>query len=738
MDLTSIRWFHRSLTWLQALLGRLATTARRWSDGPLWKQRFRRARLWLLQLPERLVASVLNGLRALWHAVRALGRRIWMWRLGPVLFWTAAAGAVLLVLMGLAMSFVVLYPSSQVARSRPGAEIVYLDQGWGPAASSPLRQAFYYTAQGTSLEQMRYAWMVHLEQAGSREKFIAPDHMRALGFFVDNIVTPANPDQLPVGFARHFNRSLNQDVVDITCAACHTGELNYTSNGTPLAIRIDGGQAMHAFTSPAIGQFGLTLVSAMAATLLNPVKFDRFSRNVLGERYAEGHKMQLRLEFATVLYRMLAQAIGDRWRHLYPVEEGFGRTDAIGRISNRVFARELDDSNYLVGNAPVSYPAIWDITKFDWVQYTGSVSQPLARNLGESLGVGADIALADGYQRPLPLEQRFTSSTIIDNLVAIEETVRKLEPPRWPDQILGLIDPVKREAGRKLYSALCARCHEPCVKSIAETKVEMPLKNPPAEPLWHVNLFPVAVVGTDPKAALNFVNHRVNLTKTGLTTEEMRRRIGALLQERQDRMVANGLAKPASGDCEIQQALDGINIQSASIGAGLNYVDILLRERYFKDTRMSKQQEQFYEGFGALDLPQVKLVYKARPLAGVWATAPYLHNGSVPTLYELLLPASQRSKKFFISRLDFDPVRVGLVGQPLDRYGFWFDTSIEGNQNIGHEFRAGYSGEPANGVIGPELTDEQRWDIIEYLKTHVEDPMPCMTYKPAPPLVPCQ
>jgi hypothetical protein len=267
--------------------------------------------------------------------------------------------------------------------------------------------------------------------------------------------------------------------------------------------------------------------------------------------------------------------------------------------------------------------------------------------------------------------------------------------------------------------------------------VEMPLKKPPADPLWRMNLIPVEMVGTDPKAARNFVNHRVNLTKTGITTEQMRERLGAMLQEQNERRKKNGLGTP-SADCEIKQQLDAINIQSASIGAGLNYVGILLRERFFRDYKISPEQQLVLDGYGAIDLPQVKLVYKARPLAGVWATAPYLHNGSVPTLYEMLIPASQRTKKFFISRMYFDPVRVGLAGQPLSAHGFWFDTSIMGNQNIGHEFRAGYSGRPENGVIGPELTENERWDIIEYLKTHVDEPGPCKAPKPDPPPVPCQ
>jgi hypothetical protein len=143
-----------------------------------------------------------------------------------------------------------------------------------------------------------------------------------------------------------------------------------------------------------------------------------------------------------------------------------------------------------------------------------------------------------------------------------------------------------------------------------------------------------------------------------------------------------------------------------------------------------QEMRELVEGYGALDIPQVIKVYKARPLAGVWATAPYLHNGSVPNLYEMLVPRERRSRRFFISRMNFDPVMVGLVKDKMADKGFWFDTFIPGNLNIGHEFRAGYGGHgpgstPSPGVIGPELTEDERWALIEYLKIHEDNPAPC-------------
>jgi len=94
-------------------------------------------------------------------------------------------------------------------------------------------------------------------------------------------------------------------------------------------------------------------------------------------------------------------------------------------------------------------------------------------------------------------------------------------------------------------------------------------------------------------------------------------------------------------------------------------------------------------------------VYKAGPLWGIWATAPYLHNGSVPSLYQLLLPANQRVKKFWVGNREFDPVNVGF---DITTGTFELDTMVPGSRNTGHEY-------------GTHITDEERWQLIEYLKT---------------------
>ena len=122
-------------------------------------------------------------------------------------------------------------------------------------------------------------------------------------------------------------------------------------------------------------------------------------------------------------------------------------------------------------------------------------------------------------------------------------------------------------------------------------------------------------------------------------------------------------------------------------------------------------------GYRELPIPRLpENVYKAAPRDGVWATPPFMHNGSVPNLYEMLLPANERTKKFYVGR-EFDPVKVGL--DTSGKSGkFLLDTELRGNSNAGHSFENGPRG---SGVIGPLLSEEQRWALVEYLKSIPEE-----------------
>jgi hypothetical protein len=102
--------------------------------------------------------------------------------------------------------------------------------------------------------------------------------------------------------------------------------------------------------------------------------------------------------------------------------------------------------------------------------------------------------------------------------------------------------------------------------------------------------------------------------------------------------------------------------------------------------------------------------YANQPLDGVWLRAPYLHNGSVPTLRDLLNAAAARPKVFHRGYDVYDPKNVGFrtdVAKEGGRRFFAYDTTLPGNGNGGHEGRA----------YGTELSADEKNALLEYLKT---------------------
>jgi hypothetical protein len=92
--------------------------------------------------------------------------------------------------------------------------------------------------------------------------------------------------------------------------------------------------------------------------------------------------------------------------------------------------------------------------------------------------------------------------------------------------------------------------------------------------------------------------------------------------------------------------------------------------------------------------------YWAATLAGVWARSPYLHNGSVRTMQQLLTAPAERAKKFHRGSRAYDEGNLGYT----DEGAYVLDAATSGNSNSGHDY-------------GTKLTTQEKQDLIEYLKT---------------------
>lgn len=155
------------------------------------------------------------------------------------------------------------------------------------------------------------------------------------------------------------------------------------------------------------------------------------------------------------------------------------------------------------------------------------------------------------------------------------------------------------------------------------------------------------------------------------------------------------------------------NYNTALQGAEPSYAKMLavgsqkLEQRAFELAKISPEAQKkmagWHEGVPTVWIQTKDKGYFTRPLLGLWATAPYLHNGSVPTLYDLLQPAANRPKKFALGQREYDPKKVGFV-EDVAKPSWTFNATLPGNLNTGHEF-------------GTKLSEDDKWSLIEYLKT---------------------
>ena len=532
----------------------------------------------------------------------------------------------------------------------------YLEQNW----ESSDRDFFYYTDQGSRL--LPYDIFLHLEQADSEEPFRSAANMLRFGF-IPGLQSERNPDGLAVGFTR------NEDFVGPTCAACHTQQIKYAGK----IIRIDGGQAMADFPL-----FLASLVKAMQASLSNPGKFERLQLRVLGENASEKEIAKLRKR----LQSSYEERKDYNRRNHSEVAYGFSRIDAFGAILNKGLYLSGVKDNFNSPNAPTSYPYIWDTPQHDYVEWNGSQTNSslgaLARNVGEVIGVFGEIEVETKKWLGF-IDGGYPSSVQAGNLRELEKVVAKLQSPLWP-VIFPELDEGLTIEGRELFVKHCQSCHQDIDRRDPNRRIK-------------VRMSSLEKIGTDALMARNAVE----------------------LQGYSGRL--EGLPRfYAAGDAFTKQAA-ALYIVNNVMGGVLknNFLQVLLAKRdaaalgHPEELHPPKYLDGELVERGKEVANETLLAYKARPLNGIWATAPYMHNGSIPNLYETLLPVSERSSGFYIGSLEYDAEKVGYVDEASEN-AFYFDTGLQGNSNAGHEYFAGpYGTQP--------FTEREIEALLEYLKT---------------------
>jgi hypothetical protein len=564
----------------------------------------------------------------------------------------------------------------------------YLPQNW----SETDRQWFYTTPQGSKL--IKYSWALNLERASDETLFFA-DGLAHLGY-LPNPKSAVNPDGLPVGFVK--DTSLLGNDLGMTCAACHTNQIEY--QGT--AYRIDGGPTdgdLFGF----LAEMGESL-TATSASRTSP-KFLRFAKRVLGSHnnFIARDALYRELKKYTSYFTTFVDDT------LPTTQWGRARADAFGAIFNRVTVIDLKiPANNRTPNAPVSYPFLWDTSWHNVVQWNGSAPNQLAilrlaRNVGEVLGVFANIKI----EKPHFLHWYYESTAKRINLLEIEDRLAKLRSPKWPDAFPP-IDAAKAAQGQVIYANQCVSCHAV------------------ATPGQHqdVTMTPLATVGTDPamvtvaanrQAATGVLNGVKKLILLGdefgptaaAGTITFNAVIGAILSPIPSDWF---LGAPSTAKTETARITSSTRSGEGSendlrqdLLSAAHRISSKTSDRTAKTTDPVKLDLDQAAQALAQAPPSSGLAYKARPMDGIWATAPYLHNGSVPTLRDLFTPEASRPKTFYVGSRAFDPTNVGF-STTQGPGTFPFDTAIPGNSNLGHTW-------------GTSLTPADVDALIEYLKS---------------------
>ncbi len=534
--------------------------------------------------------------------------------------------------------------------------MVWLANGWSDAE----RAEYYHLPEGSEL--MPYTLLANLVSVRTGKPFF--QQMDRFGF-LDDSVGADNPHGLPVGITAGPSRNASARGLEMSgfnCAACHVGEITYRGK----RLRIDGAPALINLQG-----YQIEFADSLNATLNEPRKLlalviamekDRNAADTPSLDSATGYlndpsvksagdaaakstadpnfhsvpsstadtadRAAPRLSFPERLKNDIAflKARLEYVNHgkliVDGTEPGPGRVDAFGAARNLLFS-----SQAVKMQSPVSFPFLWDVPDTTqqragetarWIHYDGNTNSILERNIGQALGMGAVFD-----------PKTYESTLRIANLHRLEVLIHKLQPPKWPADVLGPIDEAKAKTGEQIFKDTCQGCHQDRLYALVE-------------------------IGTDPNRANSF-----------------------------GRAVGN---KPFPA--AVAPILSG------------------LKKRAFQDDGIPLAEQASMDANPVIWRATGK--YMARTLRGIWVTAPYLHNGSVPTLYHLLHP-DQRPAKFTLGVREFDPEKIGYRSEdaPSAVNAWVFDTAMPGNSNIGH----------AGEKFGTTLSEDQKGALLEYLKT---------------------
>ena len=608
----------------------------------------------------------------------------------------------------LMLSSLSLMPGLSTANNNP----VYLDQGtkWTQAD----RKDYYNLDQGSQLIPLK--WIMALKQANGKP--FMENNLGRYGY-LPNETSPTTG--LPLGFA------VNQDNIGMSCAACHNRQIEVDH----VNYRIDGGPAFVDFQGLAAD-----LRQAVSLILTDNNAFNDFAQTVLGNSASAAQQTQLHQEVET--WFLPYSTIMD---NALPLQTtwGPGRVDAVGMIFNRLTGLDIGTGpDHIIKNnihraeAPVRYPFVWNAPIQDKTQWPGFADNgnailALSRNLGEVIGVFAHFNPKKDDFRILGVDFLQVNSANFEGLKNAENLIKKIGPPKWPwkkgpwaiNQALAAQGKLIYESSTKTEVGGCASCHgirPGAVRSLQKTWAT-PLCNVGTDTkeydllTWKVNTGVLAgaqvpFLAQPLKAENELAVNVLKLTVLGSVLQQSSPLIMELENSAQKDLLEIEKTLGLENDAKLQQKIAKLHdLQVKLINPGnidLNGAIHTLSDAWEQagNTKSSCKIE--------FTTPAPKFAFEAKVLEGIWAAAPYFHNGSVPTLTDLLKPVAERTATFKVGPV-FDPINVGLAAMQTNST-FTYNTTTDcadpksGNSRCGHEY-------------GVNLLPEEKKALLEYLKT---------------------
>lgn len=401
-----------------------------------------------------------------------------------------------------------------------------------------------------------------------------------------------------------------------------------------------------------------------APGIINAEAFHRDLQSAFAWTIADSERFDAFIDRAIAASRRLNEpAAGDRaevrakileWFQLYDafysatlpssVSWGIGRIDALNQIFSRVAARVIspDPHSLITGNlAPANRPVK---PPFLW-----NVNRHDYTQWGGNIVNGtADLALKRNYSQNLGVDgevRPVLDPSVPGGIDWLADNSTDFDGLARLERLVSWIGPpewpwrVNRRLARRGAEVFAAEC--------ASCHGIQPGEPRPGNPdVWAT---PVHNVGTDP-------TYFTTLVRTG------------------DSGVLSGQLGPTAPIAVLVNVVNNASLRQHNPAINLNYVSRGVTPGGFE----------------------------SRVLQGIWAAAPYLHNGSVPTLADLLKPASERPQQFQMGN-EYDVRNIGLARHQEPRPGSLFDTTLTGNSNAGHEF-------------GTTLPESDKAALLEFLK----------------------